>query len=225
MVRSRADQPGTNDIVDANTALDVAAEADLHRRKGDLRRSLRSALSDLETSCFVDAGADLVAALEASPRWEERLRPGAVVALYASRSQELSTTPLDEMCRSRGCRRLVPAMVDRSRLVFREVPASLPLVMLPQDGLGIGTPQQDWPAIALAVADLVVVPGLGFDVHGGRLGYGRGYYDAALADVDLDRAVGVGVDVQVVSEVPMGGGDRRLRHLFWPGRGLQAALP
>lgn len=52
--------------------------------------------------------------------------------------------------------------------------------------------------------DLVVVPGLAFDAHGGRLGYGKGYYDGLLARVRGDVvAVGLCFEGQVVPAVPV----------------------
>lgn len=54
-----------------------------------------------------------------------------------------------------------------------------------------------------AEVDLFVVPGVAFDRRGGRLGYGRGYYDRLLAQARADAAiVGVAFDVQVVERVP-----------------------
>ena len=57
---------------------------------------------------------------------------------------------------------------------------------------------------------LVLVPGLAFDAHGGRLGRGAGYYDRALSGSAGVRPVcfGFGFAFQVVAEVPMESRDR-----------------
>lgn len=52
--------------------------------------------------------------------------------------------------------------------------------------------------------DLIVVPGLAFDIHGGRLGKGHGYYDRFLSGLSPEtRVVGLAFPWQVVEEVPM----------------------
>jgi 5-formyltetrahydrofolate cyclo-ligase len=44
--------------------------------------------------------------------------------------------------------------------------------------------------------DLVLVPGLGFDLRGGRLGKGKGFYDRYLAGRNALKA-GLSFDVQI----------------------------
>ncbi len=51
--------------------------------------------------------------------------------------------------------------------------------------------------------DLVLVPGLVFDLTGERLGYGRGFYDRLLAELtDTTVRIGLAFDCQVLETLP-----------------------
>ena len=54
--------------------------------------------------------------------------------------------------------------------------------------------EASWP-------EWILVPGLAFDRRGGRLGYGKGFYDRFLEHAS-GRTIGVGFAFQVVPEVP-----------------------
>lgn len=50
--------------------------------------------------------------------------------------------------------------------------------------------------------DLIVVPGVGFDRNGFRVGYGGGYYDRFLSKYPDAVKLGIAFDLQLIDEVP-----------------------
>lgn len=63
--------------------------------------------------------------------------------------------------------------------------------------------------------DLILVPGLAFDLGGGRLGRGRGFYDRFLANAHGIR-VGICFDDQIVARAPMEAHDLRMDFVVTP---------
>lgn len=85
---------------------------------------------------------------------------------------------------------------------------------------GIMEPRPKCPTVPMAEFDLVLVPGLGFDVTGARLGRGKGYYDRILADVRGKRC-GVAMDWQVVQAIPVSGHDMKVDFILTPTRWIE----
>lgn len=63
-------------------------------------------------------------------------------------------------------------------------------------------PGESAVSIDLNRVDLVLVPGLAFDVRGHRLGFGKGYYDRFLPCMPNAVRVGLGFEFQMLVEVP-----------------------
>jgi len=53
--------------------------------------------------------------------------------------------------------------------------------------------------IAPRELDMVIVPGLTFDLHGNRLGYGKGFYDTFLKELELIK-IGLCYEFQIYNE-------------------------
>lgn len=66
----------------------------------------------------------------------------------------------------------------------------------------------------LPPVQLLLVPGLAFAADGHRLGYGKGFYDAVLADLPAEvLTLGVGFRLQQCDRLPADGRDRPVRGL------------
>ncbi len=82
---------------------------------------------------------------------------------------------------------------------------------------GVKEPRAGCPCVPINRLDFALVPGVGFDLMGGRLGRGRGYYDRLLAGVDANKC-GVGFDWQVRVAIPLESHDIRLEFLVTQSR-------
>jgi 5-formyltetrahydrofolate cyclo-ligase len=54
--------------------------------------------------------------------------------------------------------------------------------------------------VKLDFIDLLIVPGIVFDHHGYRIGYGYGYYDKFMAEKEFSKSIGLAFDLQVVKK-------------------------
>lgn len=86
---------------------------------------------------------------------------------------------------------------------------------------GFLQPRPDASPVDPDEIDLVLVPGLAFDVHGARLGHGQGHYDRLLPRLGRHvPRVGVTLDALVVPRLPSEPHDAPMTHLLTP-RGLR----
>ena len=85
---------------------------------------------------------------------------------------------------------------------------------------GIREPAARCAVLPLNRLDLILVPGVAFDLHGRRLGRGKGYYDQLLTDV-RGLTCGVGFDEQIVAEIPVEPHDIHLNCILTPTRWIK----
>lgn len=179
---------------------DIASQKALTRREALERRDALSAEQR--------AAASRVIAERAWPLLEAALAEGFAppVAWFRSIRSEVDTAPLVARLEAAGIPHCLPVVTPEG-LIFRSVEPGVPL-----EPAGFGLLQP--PASAREVQPrLLIVPLAAFDATGARLGYGRGYYDGALARLSAlgpIRAIGLGFSAQEVDRVPMEPHDHRL---------------
>ncbi|MEP2774484.1 MAG: 5-formyltetrahydrofolate cyclo-ligase [Luteolibacter sp.] len=128
-----------------------------------------------------------------------------VVAVYAALPGEVDLRALLGMV---NCIWVFPK-VEGEKLAFYQV-KSFEEDLTP-GAYGILEPKDDLNRIEIARIDLFLCPGLGFDVHGGRIGRGRGFYDRMLEHARPGAVkLGVCFGYQIVDEVEMEQHDVRM---------------
>jgi 5-formyltetrahydrofolate cyclo-ligase len=83
---------------------------------------------------------------------------------------------------------------------------------------GIPEPAQDNP-VPLNRLDLILVPGVGFDLRGRRLGRGKGFYDRMLSEAPGVKC-GICFDQQMLEAIPVEPHDVGVDYLATPSRWL-----
>lgn len=183
----------------------------LAREKAELRRRVLDARAAAHASQPDAAGA--IAEHFLSEHWPAR---GGVVASYRPIGSEASPAVLEAMALERGLGLGLPVMRrNEDALDFR---AFAPGDRLEVRAFGVAEPALDAPVLH---PDLVFAPLVAADLRGGRLGYGKGYYDRSLAALRAAkpvRVIGIAFEEQIVEAVPTGAFDERLDALLTPSR-------
>lgn len=125
------------------------------------------------------------------------------VLLYAAVGAEAPTRPLAEKLMAAGVEVCLPRLKKDRPGEMEIARVSDWGALVPGPFFGIPQPADDVPALAPERLSMVVVPGVGFDRAGRRLGNGGGYYDRFLPQLP-ERAARVGWAflLQVVEQLP-----------------------
>lgn len=173
--------------------------------------ALRTRLRALRKALTPEARATAQEAI--ARQLDRRLADARVVAAYAATGSELDLATWVDGFVARGGTIAWPVVThDRAGLGF----ALCARTALVPGYRGIPEPPPDAPRLDLAgaehVLDAVLVPGLGFDAAGHRLGQGGGFYDRlltalrmrALADPSarMPAIIGVAFAAQLVAHIP-----------------------
>ncbi|MCI5585313.1 MAG: 5-formyltetrahydrofolate cyclo-ligase [Lachnospiraceae bacterium] len=141
------------------------------------------------------------------------------ILLYISYGSEVDTLELCRICFQAGKRVYCPKVMDRGRMEFYAIHS---LEELTEGYRGIREPsvkhsfwQKHKDKEEKKV--LMLMPLVGFDREGNRLGYGGGFYDRYLADKDCFNTIALAFDEQYWKDIlPVNAYDIRPRLILTP---------
>lgn len=173
--------------------------------KKELRQRLRTVLAEISRE---EHGTRSLRACHRLFQQKEYVK-AEVVQVFLSLPTEIDTAPI-----------VLRAWQDRKRVLAPKVSweqrRMLPVEIrsltedLTVSALGVREPAAGVP-IPISLIDLVIVPGLGFDGFGNRLGRGRGFYDRFLAHPEFKGvACGLAYEEQFTTAIPVGPLDRQV---------------
>jgi 5-formyltetrahydrofolate cyclo-ligase len=134
--------------------------------------------------------------------------PGTIISGFFPIRSEIDPRPLMDKLRERGARLCLPVVMDKTTIVFRELLRTSELV---DTGFGTRGPNEEAEVLD---PQILIMPLSVFDHHGGRIGYGAGHYDRAIAKIKDKTTppvlIGMGFDCQHVERVPVEAHDQPL---------------
>ncbi len=186
--------------------------SNISEQKKALRTEVKRVLAAIPGEQRLLASARACSLLEAQPLWQQ----SRSVLFYAPLPGELDIWPLLDSAITSGKRVALPRY---SPVLDLYVPHEIcdPLTQVRAARFGIREPVEGCLQVSLNHLDLILVPGVAFDLHGRRLGRGTGYYDRLLSPF-RGKTCGVAFDEQIVNELPVEAHDVVLNCILTPTR-------
>lgn len=186
----------------------------LQATKAALRNQVRARLSGLSPERRAADSTAACALLRRQAIWQE----AESILFYAPMAAELDVWALLSEALAEGKVAALPRYLpDAGTYAACEVKDAKSDVA--RGHLGIREPLAKCRRLPLKL-DLILVPGIAFDLCCRRLGRGKGFYDQLLATA-RGTTCGVGFDEQIVPEVPVEPHDMYLSCILTPTRWLQ----
>jgi 5-formyltetrahydrofolate cyclo-ligase len=190
-------------------------DGDLREAKASLRQQMLAALARISAEARVAASSQACELLQRQRVWEQ----ARSILFFAPISGEPDLWPLLQIALGSGKQVALPKYQKQSgnyaACSIKDLQTDV------ENGyLGIREPRSGLPQVPLNRLDFILVPGLSFDLHGGRLGRGKGFYDQLLAAV-CGTTCGVAFDPQIVRQVPIEPHDVHVNCILTPTRWVE----
>ena len=186
--------------------------SEIQEAKLAFRRRIRERLAAMTADQRATASTQARALLRSQSQWKNALS----VLFYAPVQWELDVWPLVAEALSAGKTVGLPRFAAETNSYFA-CRIQNPAQDLKNGRFGIREPADHCAKVSLKRLDLILVPGVAFDLRGRRLGRGKGFYDRLLAALS-GTTCGVAFDQQIVKELPVAPHDAHVNCILTPTR-------
>ncbi len=160
--------------------------------KNEYRTILRNERKIIPTNKLIDYSNLIFNKITSSQVYKD----SQVIFCYISYNSEIITTEFINYAIKDNKQIVVPYIYDKS--MFLSVLNDLNETII--NRFNILQPENYLP-VDINTVDLAIVPGLGFNIYGFRIGYGGGYYDRFLSEYK-QYSIGVAMSEFLISDLP-----------------------
>ena len=178
--------------------------------KADLRSKIRAALEKISPAVRA------VESIELNERLQSQMPSANTILFFAPLPDELDVWPVLERSLALGTNCALP-FFDAEKRTYGAKQIQTLATDIVTGKFGVREPAAKCVDVPLDQFDLVLVPGLAFDLQGNRLGRGRGFYDRLLEKISGIKC-GVSYDLQLLETIPTEPHDVKVDFVFTPAR-------
>jgi 5-formyltetrahydrofolate cyclo-ligase len=181
--------------------------------KAALRAHIRARLEKISPAVRA------VESIELRERLQAQIPSAHTILFYAPLPDELDVWPMLELSLALGTNCALP-FFDAEKKAYGARRIQNLATEITTGKFGVREPAASCTKIPLDQFDLVLVPGMAFDLSGNRLGRGQGFYDRLLANASGIKC-GVCHDFQLLESLPTEPHDAKVDFIFTPSRGVR----
>ena len=181
--------------------------------KTNLRQHFRERLEKISPAVWA------VESIELRERLSAQIPSARTILFFAPLPDELDVWPLLELSMALGTKCALP-FFDAEKKTYGSRLLTQLATEIVTGKFGVREPATTCAEIPLDQFDLVLVPGMAFDMQGNRLGRGRGFYDRLLEKTSGVKC-GVCLDIQLLEKIPTEAHDARVNFIVTPSRAFK----
>jgi 5-formyltetrahydrofolate cyclo-ligase len=187
----------------------------LNAQKAALRIQIRAAQGRILPAGRATASAQACSLLGKQAVWKK----AQSVLFFAPLPEEPDIWPMVQAALAGGKIVALPRFVPETN-AYAACRVKNPASDIRSGQFGIREPNECCAPVPSNRFDLILVPGMAFDLRGHRLGRGKGFYDQLLGLVRGTKC-GVAFDEQIVAEIPVEAHDMQMNCLLTPTRWVE----
>ena len=185
----------------------------------DLKAALRSMIrARLER---ISPAVRAVESIALGERLKAQMASAHTILFFAPMPDELDVWPVLELSLALGTNCALP-FFDAEKKIYGTRQIKNVAADIVAGKFSVREPTAGCAEIPLDKFDLVLVPGMAFDLQGNRLGRGRGFYDRLLAKTSGVKC-GIGFDFQLLEKIPTEPHDAKVDFILTPTRCVKVA--